>query len=88
MYFEDSPRTDPLSTITPDQNIQAVKRIVIHNRQISVRRVAYESDMPTTTVYGIMSNHLGMKKISTRWIPKLLKPIQRANRVDCCQELL
>ena len=29
-----------------------------------------------------------MKKVSTRWIPKLPTPIQRANRVDCCQELL
>ena len=35
-----------------------------------------------------MSNHLGMKKVSTRWIPKLLTSIQRANHVDCCQELL
>ena len=29
-----------------------------------------------------------MKKISTRRVPKLLTSIQRANRVDCCQELL
>ena len=35
-----------------------------------------------------MSNYLGMKKASTRWVPKLLTPIQRANRLDCCQELL
>ena len=35
-----------------------------------------------------MSNHLGMKKVSTRWVRKLLTPIQRVNRVDCCQELL
>ena len=35
-----------------------------------------------------MSNDLDMKKVSTRWVPKLLSPIQRANHVDCCQELL
>ncbi len=35
-----------------------------------------------------MINQLGMKKVSTRWVPKLLTPIQRTNRVDCCQELL
>ena len=35
-----------------------------------------------------MSNHLGMKKVSIRWAPKFFIPIQRANRVDCCQELL
>ena len=35
-----------------------------------------------------MNNHMGIKKGYTRWVPKLLTPIQRANRVDCCQELL
>ena len=35
-----------------------------------------------------MNNHMGMKKICTRWVPKLFTPIQRANRVDCGQELL
>ena len=36
----------------------------------------------------MMSNHLDMKKLSTRWVRKLLTPIQCANRVDCCQEFL
>ena len=58
------------------------------DRQISVYRLAYELAIPKTTIYEIISNYLGMKKISTRWIPKLLTPIQRANRLDCCQELL
>ena len=31
---------------------------------------------------------MGMKKVSTRWVPKLLTLIQRANSVDCCQKLL
>ena len=52
------------------------------------RRVAYELAIPTTTVYEIISNYLSMKKISTRWVPKLLAFIQHANHVDCCQELL
>ena len=34
-----------------------------------------------------MSNHLHMKKVSTRWVSKLFTSIQRAIRVDCCQEL-
>ena len=50
------------STITNDQNIEVVERIVKHDRQSSVRRVAYQVGIPTTTVYEIMSSHLGMKK--------------------------
>ena len=35
-----------------------------------------------------MNNHMGLKKVCTRWVPKLLTPMQCINRVDCCQELL
>ena len=86
--FEDSPQTGHPSTITIHQNIEAVQRIVMRDRQISVGPLAYELAIPTTTVYEIMSNHLSMKKISTMWVPKFLTPIQHSNRVNCCQELL
>ena len=86
--FEDSPRTGSPSAITTHQNIKAVERIVMRDRQISVRLLAYKLPIPTTTVYETMSNHLSMKKVSTRWVSELLTPIQHANRVDCCQEIL
>ena len=90
--MEDSLRMTHPSTITIDQSIETVERIVMRDRQISVRCIVYELDIPTTTtttttVCEIMNNHLGMKKVSTRWVPKLFTPIQRANPVDCCQEL-
>lgn len=86
--FEDLPRTGRPSITADEENIKAVERIVMRDRQISIRRVAYELDISTTSVYEIMKSQLGMKKVSTRWVPKLLTPIQRANRVDCCEELL
>ena len=86
--FEDAPRMGRPSTITADENIEAVERIVMRDRQISIRRLAEELAIPKTIIHEIMNNQLGMKKVCTRWIPKLLTPIQRANRVDCCQELL
>ena len=60
----------------------------MRNRQISIRRLVEELGIPKTIIHEIMNNHMGMKKVCTRWVPKLLTPIQRANRVDCCQELL
>ena len=83
--FEDAPRMGCPSTITTDENIKAVGRIVMRNRQVSIRRLAEE---PLAIIHEIMNNHIGMKNVCTRWVPKLLTPIQRANRVDCCQELL
>ena len=74
--FEDSLRTRRPSTIITDENIGTIQRIIVRDRQISVRRLAYELPITTTTtVYEIMSNHLGMKKVCTRWTPKLLTSI-------------
>lgn len=35
-----------------------------------------------------MNTHLDMKKVCTGWLPKLLTLLQRANRLNCCQEIL
>ena len=86
--FEDTPRMGRLSTITTDENIEAVERIIMRDRQVSVSGVTYELGIPKTITHKIMDNQLGMKKVCTRWTLKLLTPIKRANRVDCCQELL
>ena len=82
--FEDTPRMGRPSTITTDENIEAVERIVMRNRQVSVRRLPEELGI----IHELMDNQLGMKKVCTRWILKLLTPVQRANRVNCYQELL
>ena len=86
--FEDAPRMGRPSAITTQENIKAVERIVMRDRQVSVRRLAEELGILKTIIHEIMDNQLGMKKVCTQWILKLLTPIQRANRVDCCQELL
>ena len=86
--FEDAPRMGRPPTITTQENIEAVERIVMRNRKVSVRRLAEELSIPKTIIHEIMNNHMSMKKVCTRWVPKLFTPIQRANRVDCCQELL
>ena len=78
--FEDSPRMGHSFTITTDQNIEVVEQIVIPDRQSSVRLVAYELAIPTITTYEIMSNYLSMKKVSTRWVPELLTPIQQLSQ--------
>ena len=77
--FEDAPRMSRPSIITADENIEAVERIVMRHRQVYVRRLAEELSI----IHEIMNNHMGMKTVCTRWVPKWLTPIQRANRVHC-----
>ena len=77
--FQDEPWMGRPSTITADENIEAVERIVMCDRQISIHLLAEE----LAIIHEIMNNHMGMKKVCTRWVPKLLTLIQRANRVHC-----
>ena len=58
--FEDAPRMSHPSTITADENIEAVERIVMRDPQISIRRVAYKLVIPKTTLYDIIGNQLDM----------------------------
>ena len=69
--FEDAPRMGHSFTITTDENIEAVERIVMRDRQISIRRQAEE----LTIIHEIMNSRMGMKKVCTRWVPKLFTPI-------------
>ena len=82
--FEDAQRMGRRSTITVQENIEFVQRIVVRNWQVSVHRLAEE----LVIIHEIMDNQLGMTKVCARWILKLLTPIQRPFRVNCCQELL
>jgi CBS domain-containing protein len=86
--FEDASRSGRPATTTTDENLEAVERIVMRDRQISVRRVADELGIPKTIVHEIMTNHLGMRKVCVRWVSKFLTTIQCVNRVECCLELL
>ena len=80
--FEDAPRPGRPTTTITDENVKAVEHIVMRDRQVSVRRVAAELGIPKTTVHDIMTNCLTMRKVCMRWVPKLLTPLQRVNRVD------
>ena len=77
--FEDAQRMGRPSTITADENIEAVERIVVRDRQISIRRLAEQ----LLIIHEIINNHMGMKRVCTRWVKKLLTPIQRAFCVHC-----
>ena len=59
--FEDTPRMDHPSTITANESIEAAERIVMGDRQISIRRLTEE----LAIIHEITNNHMGMKEVCT-----------------------
>ena len=61
---------------------------MLNNRRIKVAEFASECGISNGSVYTIIHEHLGMSKVSARWIPRNLNMQDRQQRVESSQELL
>ena len=68
--------------------IDRVGRLVLNNRRIKVAKLASECDISNGSVYTIIHEHLGMSKVSARWVPRNLNMQDRQQRVESSHELL
>ncbi|KYN40098.1 hypothetical protein ALC56_05506 [Trachymyrmex septentrionalis] len=68
----DDERSGRPKTATADENIAKVHQIVLDDRRIKVREIAEVMKMSKERVCHILHEHLGMTKLSARWVPRLL----------------
>ncbi|UYV73058.1 hypothetical protein LAZ67_10001706 [Cordylochernes scorpioides] len=69
----------PVESVT-QENIDKIHDLVMLYRRMTVRQIEETLGIPKTTVDRIMREHLGLRKLSARWVPKLLTPDQKAVR--------
>ncbi|CAF3235036.1 unnamed protein product [Rotaria sp. Silwood2] len=77
----------PLFIIT-QQNIDAVKDLVNDDPHISIDYIATILDISHDSVDTILKQHLGFRKILSRWVPYKLNQQQRHERIDIYLENL
>ena len=58
--------------VISEEMINHVERLVLNNRQIKVAELASECGISNGSVYTIIHEHLGMSKVSARWVPRNL----------------
>ena len=85
--IEDDPRSGRPAVVVCSVR-DRVKDMVNCDRRITVRSIADELDVSVSTVHGILTDELGMSKVSARWVPRLLKESEKECRVRCSQEFL
>lgn len=86
--LQDDPRSGrPPETVT-DENARLVKRIVDEKRNSTVRELQQASKIPSTSIHRILRKQLGARKVASRWIPHLLTPEQKEQRVEWCHFML
>ena len=86
--LEDDPRPGRPADVISQEMIDRVERLVLNNRRIKVAELAPECGISNGSVYTIIHEHLGMSKVSTRWVPRNLNMQDCQQRVESSQELL
>ncbi len=56
------------------------------DRRLTVREIAELLDISVGSAHTILKDKLNMSRVCARWIPRLLTPEQKQNRVDVCLE--
>ncbi|UYV72569.1 hypothetical protein LAZ67_9003782 [Cordylochernes scorpioides] len=69
----------PVESVT-QENIDKIYDLVILDRRMTVRQIEETLVISKTTVDRIMREHLGLRKLSACWVPKLLTPDQKTIR--------
>ena len=70
--LEDDPRPGRTADVISQEMIDRVERLVLNNRQIKFVELTSECGISNGSVYTIIHEHLGMSKVSARWVPRNL----------------
>jgi len=57
---------------------------VLSDRQLTVRVIAEELGLGKLSIHTILTEHLEMKKVCAKIVPKLLTPEQKLRWKECC----
>jgi histone-lysine N-methyltransferase SETMAR len=85
---EDDPRSGhPVTTIT-QVNVAAVRHQLEEDNRLTIDELAASTALSHGTVYTILHDHLGVRKICARWVPHVLTEAQKVSRVETAASLL
>ncbi|XP_075217801.1 histone-lysine N-methyltransferase SETMAR-like [Lycorma delicatula] len=76
------------STSKTNENIEAVKQMILGNRRITVDDTASELNISHGSAFSIIHDFLNFRKVCARWIPHQLTRIHKQNRLKISQKLL
>jgi [histone H3]-lysine36 N-dimethyltransferase SETMAR len=84
---EDEQRSGRPSTSKTDENVQKVSKLIRSNRRLTIRELTEELNISYGSVQSILTDNLQMRRVSAKFVPRLLTGEQKENRVSVCTEL-
>ena len=86
--LEDEARSGRPLDATDEEMCKKVRDRVYSDRRIQVEEIAQALGISRSSVSTILHDHLGVRKLIARWVPKFLSDEQMATRASVCSALL
>ena len=84
---EDDERSGRPSSPRTDDSKAQISEILDQDRKKTLREISAESGLSYGTCQRIVTGDLAMKRVAAKFIPKLLNPDQKKNRMLICQDM-
>ncbi|PNF36792.1 hypothetical protein B7P43_G11160 [Cryptotermes secundus] len=85
---DSEPRSGRPSTSRNENFIEQVRTLVMEDRRITFRELANEIGVSNGSVHSILTEDLGMRSVSTKFVPKLLTMEQKQRHLEIVQDML
>jgi histone-lysine N-methyltransferase SETMAR len=86
--LEDDPREGRRSSATTPEIIEQVHDMVLDNGRMKVREIAETIGISKECVGYILHEELDMKKLCSRWVPRLLTADEKRTRMKISEQCL
>ncbi|CAF3424148.1 unnamed protein product, partial [Rotaria socialis] len=83
---EDEERPGRPITETTSENIELVRSLINDNPNITIKEMEVQTAFSHGTSHRILSDHLSLKELTARYIPKQLTDSQKTERIRICKE--
>jgi histone-lysine N-methyltransferase SETMAR len=87
-FVDSEPHPGWPSTSQNDNVIDQVWTLVMQDRRITVRELAIEVGISTGSVHSILAEDLGLKRVSTKFVPRLLTMEQKQLCLEIARDML
>ena len=86
--INDGKRSGRPSDARSQENINRVEKLINSDRRVNIHHIGRTLGLSYGTVQRIIHDDLKLKKLSARWVPRMLTKAQKKRRVEVSQQLL